>query len=378
MTKQATASNGATAGGLAGLEHSLRMEPGPGNTRNSEGDFIRLRDGRWMLVYTHFLTGSGGDHDRAHLAARFSEDDGRTWTDRDAVVVPNEGGFNVMSVTLRRLPGTGEIGLFYLRKNSLSDCRPVLRRSSDEGRTWSRPTEIVPEEQKGYYVVNNDRVVILPGGRLVVPASLHQNPEGAFNPVGRVMCYLSDDGGKTWRRNKMVLSLPVTGSRTGLQEPGVVELKDGRLLLWARTDQGTQWQSYSSDGGETWTDPRPGPLRSPAAPASIKRIPSTGDLVAIWDDNYDPKAGWHVGARTPLAVAVSVDEGRTWTRRQILEGDPGGWYCYTAIAFTEEKNRDRQQVLLAYCAGKGAADGLKSLQVARLPVRALYAAAGRR
>ncbi len=52
------------------LEKTLRLEPGPGNTRNGEGDFLRLRDGRWMLVYSRFRGGSGADHHRAELAAR--------------------------------------------------------------------------------------------------------------------------------------------------------------------------------------------------------------------------------------------------------------------------------------------------------------------
>jgi hypothetical protein len=304
------------------------------------------------------------------LASRTSRDNGTTWTGTDRIVLANEGGFNVMSVTLRRLPGTGEIGLFYLRKNSLMDCRPLLRRSKDEGRTWSAPTEIVPESENGYYVVNNDRVLVLPEGRIIVPAALHQNADGKFDPVGRVMCYLSDDGGATWRRNQTVLSLPAPGTKTGLQEPGVVLLRDGRVLLWARTDQGTQWQSYSTDKGETFSPPQAGPLRSPAAPASIKRIPSTGHLLAVWDDNYVPKSGWHFGVRSPLAVAISTDDGRTWTRKQILEADPEGWYCYTAIAFTG-RGPD-EEILLAYCAGKGASSGLKTLQMARLPTKKLY------
>lgn len=361
----------ATTARLVPQERTLRLEPGPGNTRNSEGDFVRLRDGTWMFVYTRFRGGSGDDHDRAELCARFSRDDGRTWSPGDVTVVANEGGFNVMSVTLRRLPLTNEIGLFYLRKNSLSDCRPVLRRSTDEGRTWSAPQEIITDEI-GYYVVNNDRVTLLKRGRLVVPASLHKGADGSYASVAHALCYLSDDGGITWRRSRTVLTLPVAGSKTGLQEPGVVELSDGRLMLWTRTDQGTQWLSFSGDGGETWSRPRPGPLRSPAAPASIKRIPSTGDLVAIWDDNYVPNSPWSFGNRTPLAIAISSDDGVTWKRRQILEPDPDGWYCYTAIAFTGQGAMGT--LLLGYCAGRGARDGLKTLQIARLPIAALYGA----
>ena len=48
----------------------LSLPPRPGNPRNSEGAFLRLKDGRILFVYTHF-TGGGGDHSAAHLAGAF-------------------------------------------------------------------------------------------------------------------------------------------------------------------------------------------------------------------------------------------------------------------------------------------------------------------
>ncbi|MDH7569773.1 MAG: sialidase family protein, partial [Armatimonadota bacterium] len=82
-----------------GVRKIRLLPPGPGNPRNSEGDFIQLQDGRILFVYTHF-TGGGEDHATAHLAGRFSSDGGYTWTPDDVVVLPNEGAMNVMSVSL--------------------------------------------------------------------------------------------------------------------------------------------------------------------------------------------------------------------------------------------------------------------------------------
>ena len=42
--------------------------------------------------------------------------------------------------------------------------------SSDQGRTWSEPVLCMPGA--GYYVTNNDRIIRLGSGRLVVPAAL--------------------------------------------------------------------------------------------------------------------------------------------------------------------------------------------------------------
>ena len=85
-----------------GKEITLRLEPKQGNPRNSEGDFIQLSDGRILFVYTHF-TGGTGDNANAYLAGRYSDDKGKTWTKEDVSILSNEGGMNIMSVSLLRL-----------------------------------------------------------------------------------------------------------------------------------------------------------------------------------------------------------------------------------------------------------------------------------
>jgi predicted neuraminidase len=314
-----------------------------------------------MFVYTHFV-GGGGDHDAAHLAARYSNDGGKTWTKEDEVVVPNEGDMNVMSVSLLRLQ-TGEIALFYLQKNSLSDCRPVLRISNDEGKSWSDPIEIIPKEEVGYYVLNNDRVVQLSNGRLIAPVARHNAPDyKEYTGYGDIMVYLSDDHGRSWRRNSMVLkpNSTLSGDSVMLQEPGVVELKDNRLMMFMRTDQHVQYITWSTDQGETWLPVRPGNIPSPRSPASIERIPQTGDLLLVWNNN--PKDH----KRTPYNVAISRDEGETWNSIKTLEDDPHGWYCYTAIHFGGD------YVLLGHCAGDRREGGLNTTQITRFPIDWLY------
>jgi len=341
-------------------EAVLVLEPSKEAPRNSEGDFIRLKDGRLMLVYTHF-TGGGSDHATAHLAARFSSDGGQTWTAEDELVVSNEGTCNVMSVSLLRLD-RGDIALVYLRKNSDEDCIPYLRVSTDEAATWSEPVRCIPRD--GYFVVNNDRVIQLDTGRLVIPAALHGLPGKGFVRRGIAMCFLSDDGGNTWRQSVTELEAPEK-SASGLQEPGVVALKDGQLMMLCRTDQGCQMRAYSKDGGETWSPPELTDILSPVSPASVERIPSTGDLLIVWNDHsaISPELA---GKRTPLTVAVSGDEGSTWKHVKTIEDRPDGWYCYTAIEFVDD------HIVLAYCAGDKVVGGLNRLKITRFGVRWLY------
>jgi len=258
----------------------------PGNPRNSEGDFALLNDGSILFAYTHFTGDLHNDHEPAYLAGRLSYDSGTTWSERDHLVLPGDGRMNVMSVSLRRTL-KGELAIFYNRKNSITDCRMQMRISSDEGRSWGDATNCIPEA--GYYPVNNDRVVRLSSKRLVIPAARHGVIIDRFGEPGvgdrgeAIACY-SDDDGVTWKQSRSVMTAPEE-STSGLQEPGVIELRNGRLMLWARTDMGCQYQSFSEDGGETWGPARPSNIISPLSPASIKRLPQTGDLMLVWNDH---------------------------------------------------------------------------------------------
>ena len=340
---------------------TLELPPGEGNPRNSEGAFVSLKDGRILFVYSHF-TGGGGDHSAAHLAGRISSDGGRTWIREDRVIVKNEGGMNVMSVSLLRLQ-SGEIALFYLLKNSEQDCRPVMRLSSDEGETWGTPVMCITDEV-GYYVLNNDRAIQLKNGRLVLPVCLHWvkgAPKADWQ--GELMCYLSDDNGKTWHRSKTAQKgYDASGKRITTQEPGVVELKDGRVMMFIRASGGCQYLAYSPDGGDTWSAPVASEIKSPVSPATIKRLPSTGDLLLVWNDHADIPASLSA-RRVPLSTAVSKDDGKTWRCVKVLEGNPQGHYCYIAVHPVGDS------VLLGYCA----MSNLAHSRITRVPVSWLYA-----
>ncbi len=348
---------------IDGVEKIRLLPPGPGNPRNSEGDFIELKDGKILFVFTKF---SGkGDHGEGHLASRYSTDGGSNWSEEDVDLFARGGEMNDMSVSLLRLH-SGEIALFYLQKDSLLDCRPYLRISTDEAKTWSEPTPCITDEI-GYYVLNNDRVVQLSDGRLIMAVALHNTPDHEEpNWKGHIMSYFSDDNGKNWTRSKSVLA-PVDdkGERYTAQEPGLVELKDGSLLLFIRSDAGSQLFSRSTDRGDTWKEATVSDLASPLSPATIERIPSTGDLVAVWND-HSHIAPELKGKRTPFAITISRDDGETWEPSRLLEDDPNGWYCYTAMTFVGD------DILLGHCAQDRRKGGLNLTQITKLPVSWLY------
>jgi len=358
------------------ISRLILLPPGPDNPRNSEGTFVALKDGRILLIYSHFTGKDSNDEAPCHLASRFSADGGKTWSANDEHVVSNEAvavGGNVMSPSLLRLRD-GRIALFYLRKVASLDCRPILRFSADEGKTWGSPQTCIPDAEKGYYIVNNDRVVQLKSGRLVMPAARHDDTTkpGNFNHNPRTMCWLSDDDGATWRRSKTVLDgQHGPDFRVALQEPGVIELKDGRLMMFCRTHVGRPYISFSGDGGETWSpdEPMPG-VYAPVSVPNIKRIPQTGDLLMAWNNHEgiatNAKSPYH-GKRTPYNVAISRDEGKTWDKIKTIEDNVDGWYCYTGMTFVGD------DVLLSHCAGNRPKNGgLETTQITRFNLRWLY------
>jgi len=335
------------------------LPPAANNPRNSEGDFMPLKNGLIMFAYTRF-TGGAADDAEAELAAVYSGDRGKTWSLRYEPLIANDAKHNVMSVSLLRLSDT-EIALFYLRKNGPEDCVPMMRISKEEGRNWSDAVSCVVEG--GYYVMNNHRAVLLKSGRLLLPLARHAKGGAKRTPRAAFLCSYSDNGGRTWKHSAE-LEGPAA-SHSGLQEPAVIELKDGSLMMLARTDQGSQFRSYSRDGGVTWSPAEASNIISPLSPASIARIPSTGDLLLVWNDHENVDEA-HRAKRTPFCVAISKDEGKTWEKKKTLDDDPDGWFCYTAIEFVDDR------VLLAHCAGDSKIGHLTRTRMTSFDLQWLY------
>jgi len=331
----------------------LDLAPSETNMRNSEGAFVTLNDGRIFFAYSRYGKGFR-DESNADIAAIVSADDGETWSEPQILfTAESHGTQNVMSVSLQRL-NCGDIGLFYLVKRGFDDTRLVMRRSKDEGKSWSDAEYCV--NRLGFNVVNNDRVIKLSNGTLIFPAAHHGvriQPGKPSFPYAVNYFYTSDDDGRSWTENDCAVSLNSPHTKTGLQEPGILELAPGILWCWARTDMGRQYEYFSRDFGLTWSNPEPSFFTSPCSPLSMKRIPGTDKLLAVWNPipNYPTfKKDFTARDRKRLVYEISSDNGATWSEPVILEDDNNCGFCYTAIHFNND------YVLLAYCAGNDIKD----------------------
>ena len=286
------------------------LPPGPGNPRNSEGAFVPLKDGRVLFVYTHF-TGGGADHAAAHLASRSSGDGGKTWTDEDEVVLPNEGEAERHVGVAAPAAGRRDRPVLPPQERP-DDCRLYLRISADEAKTWCAPTLCIADarvlrgEQRP-----RDPARERPAGGPGRPPQ--PRPAARAGPGRRRLLPV--------RRRRQDLAArpddragPPEASRSGLQEPGVVELTDGRLMMLCRTDQGCQYRSYSADGGDTWAPAEPTDIKSPLSPASVEAHPEDRRPAAGLERprRRRPKLTGASGRRSPSPSRS--DEGRRGRR----------------------------------------------------------------
>ncbi|MEW6235597.1 MAG: sialidase family protein [Candidatus Omnitrophota bacterium] len=299
--------------------------PSQDNPRNSEGDIVVLKDGTLLLAWSRF-TGSA-DHASAVVAAKKSQDGGLTWGN-EFILQENTGMQNVMSVSFLRLR-SGAILFFYLQKNGPDDLHLFVRKSADDAKTWTSP--IKASTQAGYNIMNNARAIQLSTGRILAPIAFTPDISKDYNNQVD-FCYYSDDEGETWKKGKGEAVLE--GSPA--MEPGLVEMKDGVVMMIIRTRLNRIYRALSRDGGETWSQPQATELTAPASPSTISRIPQTGDLLLVWNNNpLGDKAGWR--GRSPLTAAVSRDESQTWEHVKNIEDDPDSCYAYTSITWLNNR-----------------------------------------
>ena len=336
--------------GAGTIIESVIAPASAGHPRNSEGDLVVLKDGTLLVAWTDFYGGVSSDFALARISGIKSTDAGRTWG-TPFTLVENTGGLNIMSVSFLRLQN-GEILFFYCIKNSKTDLKLMVRRSSDEAKTWSEPMTVTPEV--GYNVMNNARAVLLNDGRIICPVA---STEEAIRKgeVYRTVMYFSDDDGHTWKRGKG----EVHCEKRGAMEPGVIELKDGRLLQIIRTQFGLIWHAHSSDRGDTWTEAKPWTVVTPEAPSTLVRLPDNGDFLLVYNPIAQLSAASHSGRRTPMAAAISNNEGATWQRIKLVENDLTRTYAYFSVRIHDGR------VLLVYHSSK---DDLSVLQFKSIPI----------
>jgi len=119
---------------------------------------------------------------------------------------------------------------------------------------------------------------------------------------------VSADGGKAWTLSN-ALDIGGKGDHDGAIEPAVIQLKDGRVWMLIRTTRGRFFESFSKDDGRTWSPAAKTGIEATSAPGHVNRL-ADGRLALVWNPRKC--------ARRELWLALSADEGKTWTPGVVL------------------------------------------------------------
>lgn len=259
------------------------------------------------------------------LVMRTSDDNGMTWTARQTIVNSGTIGSGDPQILVDKT--TGDIFIFYAYKVRWTSPVEEIRyiKSTDNGDTWSNPVDIKNQ------VFNPNAInmwagpgngIQLRSGRLVVPFSL--NAIGNQDSIQTCFIY-SDDHGQTWSRS-------TNASSTGLEEPTMVELNNGQLLLNARSRRGFARRgiSYTDSLGSHWSTTYDHPdLLDPIVQGSMIRYTSVLDGYAKNRLLFSNPS--HLSNRENLTIFISYDEGQTWSVSYVVDAGGAAYSSLTVL-----------------------------------------------
>lgn len=240
-------------------------------------------------------------------ASRF---DGSKWSPPE--VLGSEPGYPCWNPVLFQ-PAKGTLKLWYKAGPSPQTWTGFVRTSADGGAVWSKP-EMMPA---GFYGPVRAKPISLSDSTLLAGTSVESHR--CWTPyVDR-----STDGGATWLRSNAF------NEATGHNQiqPTLFVGREGKVIALMRSKNPRKvCRAESADGGKTFSPAAALELPNPSTGLDVVKL-ADGSLILIY--NHTPLG------RTPLSLARSTDDGKTWVKVQDLESEPGE-YSYPAMIQTTD------------------------------------------
>ncbi len=281
-------------------------------TTDFQGVPLTLPDSRVMLWNT--------EHIAEVWVAKgvFSSDNGLTWSKpTEMFQFPSREGCQWYSGAALT-DDKGFIHLFGLEYYSFSfekrhTSKSLLYhvRSIDCGMTW----DPVQRVDFGYgYTGSSNNAFQSKTGRIFAPISaLSDRKIGVWISL----CPYSDDNGTTWTAPSSEIAINTGAAdwyESGAAEPVGIQIKDNRIWLLPRSQDGFHWETYSNDDGITWSKAGHTRFVSNQSAMAVTRLKDQSILL-VWNNCGADGLGpihWGAAERAVATAAISYDEGKTW------------------------------------------------------------------
>lgn len=210
---------------------------------------------------------------------------------------------------------SGDILLFYKVGPHPTNWSGVMKRSSDEGNSWSSEIKL----PAGVIGPVKNKPLLLCNGTLLCGSSLET--------WRRWGCWIdfTPDEGMSWSKSHPI---NLKDNLFGIIQPTLFFTSEKELCLLARSNQtGFICTATSCDYGKTWTEAVPTELPNPNSAIDAVRL-HNGDILLVYNHSSDQ--------RFPLNVALSKDGGHHWHPLATLEDIPGE-YSYPSVIQTADR-----------------------------------------
>ncbi len=269
---------------------------------------VQLRNNRFLAAWFGG-TREGHEDVGIWMAERYQ---GRWSAPRQLVKVADHPHFNPV---LFQAPD-GVVHIFFKVGPNVREWRTWTMQSADEGATWSEACEIAPNDPLATGPVK-DKPIVLSDGTWLAPNSVETSD------WWDVFVDRSSDSGETWEHSAYVAIDHPAFEGKGAIQPTLWESEAGRVHMLVRTTAGRIWRSDSDDGGSSWA-----PLYETDLPNNNSGIDLTklhdGALALVYNHADEQ------GVRSPLTIALSFNNGKSWPHRLDIESEDGE-FSYPAI-----------------------------------------------
>lgn len=218
------------------------------------------------------------------------------------------------------------VWLFFKVGKKISIWQTYFCTSTDNGKTWSTPKELVPGDETGGRGPVKNKPIYLSDGTVLAPASSEQPDWLCFMDISKDNC-------KTWEKQQIIPAKKINGVPAKLIQPTVWESEPGKVHALLRSARGHLYRSDSDDYGVTWSRAYPTKLKNPNSGVDVTQL-SDGTLILI---SNPASRNW--GVRAPLTLMQSKDNGETWEEILVLEKrrDKDDEFSYPAIVAVGKK-----------------------------------------